>query len=657
MSLLELPTIDKNVLRRGYIAQIPDVGWRPVQDFPEHFMYASRIAYDVETRDPELITSGAGWGKKIGYIVGIALAAQFADGHIESVYLPIKHDVQREYNLDEQKTINFVKRVLETSIPKFGANLYYDYGWLTEVGIYPKGYQFDVQYAEALLSNNGEVNLEYLGQKYVQKGKDTDYLYEWIRSTFPATKETKLRQHIWQAPPSLVGHYAEQDAVLPLQIIEKQWQILVEHNLLEVFNVECGLIPLLVRMRRDGITVDINKTSQLVDELRGDIEREEKQLWYDTGSVFNVDSGAEIGLACDKLGIKYPRTADGAPSFRKDWLKEADHPMFKKIVEIREMKKCCGTFLEGFFLNSAVNSKVHPSFHPLRSDEGGTRTGRFSSSQPNFQQIPARTELGARVRELIIPDYGHEVMFCGDYSQIEYRTLAHFAVGNGADDVRNKYCSDPNIDYHDLTIALVKSLTGKEIKRAYIKNINFGLLYGMSPPKLAAALGLSLKEAMVLFDAYHVAAPYVKATMNSIAEEAGELGYVRTLLGRKSYFDLWGEIGNKDSFPLEYEAAIHHYGAYIERVGLYKATNYKIQGSAADVMKVAMLRGYEDGIFDYTSIPRLTVHDELLWSVPQKTREVDEALKAFVNIAETCMPYRVPVKFEAGYGANWGEAK
>lgn len=655
--LLDLPTIDKKIVRRGYHAEIKDTGWKPPTTFPEHFTQAVRLAYDVETRDPELTLTGAGWGKGLGYIVGISIAAQFSDGHIESVYLPIQHDVQREYNLDENKVIAFVKTVLETPIPKFGANLYYDYGWLTEVGITPQGGHFDVQYAEALLSNNGEVNLEYLGQKYCGTGKDTDYLYDWIRQTFPQTKEGKLRQHIWQSPPSLVGYYAEQDAVLPLLVIQKQWEILYNNQLLDVYMVECGLIPLLVQMRRAGISVDINATCALTSDLRGEIADDERKLWADVGRTFNVDSALEIGAACDHLGLSYPRTPTGSPSFVKDWLKEADHPMFQKIVEIREKKKCCGTFLEGFFINGAVDGKVHPSFHPLRSDDGGTRTGRFSSSQPNFQQIPSRTNLGKAVRSLVVPDYGHETMFCGDYSQIEYRTLAHFAKGVGADEVRRRYVNDPTTDYHDLTIALVKEITGKEIKRSFIKNINFGLLYGMSPKKLAVTLGLTIQEAMVLFDAYHAAAPYVKATMSSIAEEAGELGYVRTLLGRKSYFDMWGQIGNNNTYPMSYNDALAHYGHYIERVGLYKATNYKIQGSAADVMKVAMLRGWQDGVFDITTIPRVTVHDELLWSVPQRSKQVDEAFKEFVNIAETCMPYAVPIKFEAGYGDTWGDAK
>lgn len=655
--LLDLPTIDKKIVRRGYHAEIKDTGWKPPTTLPTHFTQAVRLAYDVETRDPELTLTGAGWGKGLGYIVGISIAAQFSDGHIESVYLPINHDVQREYNLDEKTVISFVKTILETPIPKFGANLYYDYGWLTEVGITPQGGHFDVQYAEALLSNNGEVNLEYLGQKYCGTGKDTDYLYDWIRQTFPQTKEGKLRQHIWQSPPSLVGYYAEQDAVLPLLVIQKQWEILYNNQLLDVYMVECGLIPLLVQMRRAGISVDINATCALTDNLRSEIAADEHKLWADVGRVFNVDSALEIGAACDHLGLSYPRTPTGSPSFVKDWLKEADHPMFQKIVEIREKKKCCGTFLEGFFINGAIKGKVHPSFHPLRSDDGGTRTGRFSSSQPNFQQIPSRTNLGKEVRSLVVPDYGHETMFCGDYSQIEYRTLAHFAQGMGADEVRRRYVNDPTTDYHDLTIALVKEITGKEIKRSFIKNINFGLLYGMSPKKLAVTLGLTLQEAMVLFDAYHAAAPYVKATMSSIAEEAGELGYVRTLLGRKSYFDMWGQIGNNNSYPLSYEDALSHYGHYIERVGLYKATNYKIQGSAADVMKVAMLRGWQDGVFDLTTIPRVTVHDELLWSVPQRSKQVDEAFAEFVNIAETCMPYAVPIKFEAGYGKTWGDAK
>lgn len=656
--LFDSPNLDTTIVRRGYIAPIPETNWRPPTEFPAHYAQAIRIAYDTEARETDL-ESGAGWGRNTGYMVGISLAAQFSDGHIESCYLPFDHDMQREYNMPKANVLHFVKWLLETTphIPKFGANLIYDYGWMLHEGIKPRGAHYDVQFAEALLHPRERVNLERLGQVYCGKGKDTDALYEWTRQTFPKTAKAKLRKHIWQAPITLVGYYAEQDAVLPLQIIAKQWQLLVDNGLVETFELECALIPLLSEMRMDGVSIDLDATYQLRDELSSEIIVDAQKLYAEVGQEFNFQSGADIGRVCDKLGYKYPRTAEGAPSFQKEWMKSQSSPFFKSINDLREKSKIVSTFLEGYFINGSSNGKIHCSFHPLRSDDGGTVTGRFSSSNPNLQNIPARSALGKKLRQLVIPDKHHETMYCGDYSQIEYRVLAHFAVGTGADALRERYNRDPKTDYHDLTIALVNEVVGLLIERKYIKNINFGLLYGMSQKKLAAQLGIDAAQSDSLFSAYHMGAPYVKPTMQAAADEADEHGYVRTLAGRKGYFDLYVPRGVKGVAPLPYYEALNQWGWQIEKDALYKAINYKIQGSAADVMKKAMVDGYRAGIFDVTGVPRLTVHDELVFSIKEKTPLVQEALREFCHIAETGFPFRVPVSFEADYGNTWGNAK
>lgn len=656
--LFDNPNIDQSVVRRGYIAPIPETGWRPPTQYPTHYANAQRIAYDIESRETDL-EHGAGWGRKTGYVVGISLAAQFEGGHIESVYLPFDHDLQREYNMDKATVISFVKWLLESTahIPKFGANLIYDYGWMLDMGIKPRGAHYDVQFAEALLFPRERVNLEKLGQKYCGTGKDTDALYEWTRTTYPKTPKAKLRKHIWQAPITLVGFYAEQDAVLPLRIIEKQWKLLVENGLVETFELECALVPLLAEMRMDGVTIDMDATYKLRDDLSSEIIVDAQKLYKQVGREFNFQSGKDIGAVCDSLGYKYPRTADGSPSFQKDWMKAQPQPLFQEINALREKSKIVSTFLEGYFINGSSNGKIHCSFHPLRSDDGGTVTGRFSSSDPNLQNIPARSKLGKQLRQLIIPDKHHEAMYCGDYSQIEYRVLAHFAVGAGADALRERYNRDPKTDYHDLTIALVHDVVGLLIERKYIKNINFGLLYGMSQKKLAIQLGIPQTEADPLFTAYHAGAPYVKPTMQAAADEANEFGYVRTLTGRKGYFDLYVPRGSKGEMAREYADALNMWGAHIEKDALYKAINYKIQGSAADVMKKAMVDGYRSGIFDVTGVPRLTVHDELVFSLKEKTPLVQEALREFCHIAETGFPFRVPVSFEADYGNTWGNAK
>jgi len=656
--LVDIPDVDKSIVRRGYLAPVPETGWVPVSSFPEHYSQAIRLAYDVETRETDL-EHGAGWGRGTGYMVGVSLAAQFSDGTIQACYLPFDHDIQREYNMDKVAVLGFVKWLLESTphIPKFGANLVYDYGWLAYAGIRPKGKHYDVQFAEALLCPKERVALEELGQKYQGLGKDTDLLYQWIRQTYPQTAEKRLRKHIWQAPVTLVGFYAEQDAILPLQIIEKQWKLMYEQGLLECFELECDLIPLLVEMRMNGITIDMDATIKLRNDLANEIILDSQKLYGEVGREFNVQSNQDIGRLCDDMNLRYPRTADGAPSFRKDWMKAQEHPLFTSINELREKQKIVSTFLEGYFINGSTNGKIHCDFHPLRSDAGGTITGRFSSSNPNLQNIPARSKLGKQLRQLIIPDFGHETMFCGDYSQIEYRVLAHFATGAGADALRERYNLDPKTDYHDLTIALVKEVVGLLIERKYIKNINFGLLYGMSQKKLAAQLGIPPSEADALFSAYHAGAPYVKPTMAAVADEAAEFGYIRTITGRKAYFDTFVPRGQNGQIALPYEQALYQRGYDIERDGLYKAINYKIQGSAADVMKKAMVDGWRAGIFDVTGVPRLTVHDELVFSVQEKTPLVQEAFREFLHMAETGFPFRVPVSFEADYGNTWGNAK
>lgn len=643
-------------VRRGLMPEIPDTGWR-FNGYPHHYKQAIRLAYDIEARETDF-ENGAGWARGCGYVVGISVAAQFSDGHIESTYFPVRHDIQRELNLDENIVKTFLNDLLGTEIPKFGANLQYDLGWLREFGVYPKGQHFDVQYAEALLFPNELKALDVLGRKYVGESKTTDLLYTWQANCFPKTPKTKLRQHIWQSPVTLVGHYAEQDAELPLKIIPHQWKLLHDNELLPVYMMECGLIPLLTEMREAGITVDIDKTLQFRDWLDNDIKSQLLRLRDLAGMEVNPESPTDLARMFDSMSIKYPRTEAGNPSFKNKWFEGQHGELFDVLKDVREKNKILSTFIDGYFLGKSVKGKIHATFHPLKGDGGGTITGRFSSSDPNLQNVPARSELGAKLRELIIPDRGHETMFVGDYSQIEYLNLAHFAVGQGSEAVRQQYRDDPKTDYHTFTQRLVKEMAGMDISRKFIKNINFGLLYGMSLPTLAANLGISLSEAKPLFAAYHNGAPYVQATMNAAAREAEQFGYIRTIMGRKSYFDLWEPMDyDRDAIALPYERALQQYGPMINRAGLFRAINYKLQGSAADCMKKAMWDGYRSGVFDVTGVPRLTVHDELVFSVPERTRAVEEAFREFVNIAETCLPYSVPIRFEADYGSCWAEAK
>lgn len=649
---------------------IPDTGWRAPTEFP-NLSQASVISLDTETWEPDF-DHGPGWGRGKGHIVGFSLAAQWRDGSRGRWYFPVRHEVEPQDNLDPAQCFRWLKDVLETPhIPKVGANLLYDIGWLTTENIYVQGELHDVQFAEALLNEDGEVNLEHLGQHYLKRGKETDFLYQWLAEAYGGSANSKQRANIHRSPPRLAGPYAEMDAALPLDVLDKQWPLMHAEGLLDVYHMECDSIYLLIRMRLSGVNVDLEAAEKLYGELAVDINRLNEQLFAATGVRANVNSGDELAKVFDAAGIAYPRTAKGAPSFRKDFLKSVEHPIADLIRDIREHEKIRGTFIRSYLLESNVNGRIHCQFHPLRNDEGGARSGRYASSDPNLQNIPIRTDLGKRIRTLFIPDYGHIAWEKNDYSQIEYRFLAHFAVGPGSDELRAEYNANPDTDYHDNTYGRLCPFMNwnpadKDTAKLYrrpVKNINFGLLYGMGKSKLGRALmeyfqGKMTKDQLNdLFNAYHKANPYVKATMDLASNEAQIYGFVCTILGRRSRFDMWEprmiDYENR-ARPLKYDMAIRQYGADIQRSSTHKGINRKLQGSAADMIKKGIHRCWKEGVFDVIGVPKLQVHDELDFSVRDASPQQAEAYRYMRHVMENCIPLRVPVRVDHKRGPNWG---
>lgn len=459
---------------------------------------------------------------------------------------------------------------------------------------------------------------------------------------------------------------------MPLQVFDRQWPLLAGEGLTDVYRMECDSIYLLTRMRLSGVNIDLAAAEKLYGELAVDIQQLYGQLFDQTGIHANVNSGADLAKVFDKVGIHYPRTAAGNPSFKKEFLNSIEHPIAQLIRDIREHDKIRSTFIRSYILESNVNGRIHCQFHPLRGDDGGTRSGRFSSDKPNLQNIPVRTKLGKRIRTLFIPDYGHVAWEKDDYSQIEYRNLAHFAIGPGSDELRAEYNANPKTDYHDNTYGRLCPFMGwnptdKDTAKLYrkpVKNINFGLLYGMGKDKLARAImeyfkgNLTKKQIDALFKAYHEANPYVKATMDGTANEAQVLGYITTVLGRRSRFNMWEpkEVNYENrARPLPYDAAINNYGCAIQRAHTHKAINRRLQGSAADMIKKGMHRCWKEGVFDVIGVPKLQVHDELDFSVISDSPEQREAYAYMRYVLENAIPLRVPVIVDSGRGVNWGE--
>lgn len=644
----------KAVLRA--LPPIPATGWRAPSHLPD-LRDAALMAFDVETFEPDF-DHGPGWSRGCGHIVGVSIGALSRRGERWAGYLPLRHTIEPETNVPTGEVLAWVRAMLETPhIPKTGANLIYDVGWLREESINVQGKLYDVQFAEVLIHEQNKVALETLAQKYCGQGKESSALYQWCAQAYGGAANSAQRANIYRAPPRLVGAYAESDANLPIDILQRQWPTLEQTAVLDVFELECSLIPCLVEMRRAGITVDIDQAAELSRTYLLEINILYAQLRNEYSFVGSVNSGKDLVKLFDNIQIPYKKTADGNPSFTKDFMKAINHPAIRLVQDIREREKIRTTFIEGYILGCNTNGKIHCSFHPLRNDGNGAITGRMSSSQPNMQNLPARSTEGKRMRKLFIKDVNHAKLLKFDYSQIEYRMLAHFAVGEGSDALRDNYNSSTDPDYHDIVQNNILSLTGIEIERKPIKTINFGLLYGSGEAKLAAVAGFTREQTKTVFEAYHKGAPYVKPTMEAIAEEVQRNGYITTILGRRTHFDLFEPKGyGHTGVPLPYHQAVGQYGYDLKRAGAYKGVNYKLQGSATgDLIKVAMSKLWASGVYTVTGVPRLTVHDELLWSLPTGGKQTIEAIKFVQHTMQTAIPLRVPVKSEPEIGDNWGE--
>lgn len=634
----------------GPMPEIPDTGWKTPTEFPS-IRDAPWISFDTETYDPELIDNGPGWARGKGHICGISVATEGG-----AWYFPMRHTVEPEYNLDPDTVLRWARWALGGNGVKIGANALYDLGWLKHEGVEVNGPIYDPQYAEALLNETSRVNLDTLGWKYLREGKTSDLLKDWAMSYYGGS-ERYWRSNIYRCPPRLVGAYAEQDAILPKRVLVEQWKELSRLGLLDLFYMECKLIRILMKMRFAGVQVDIPYVEKLYDDFGIQLAQKAKQISDTVGFHCNYNSSEDMARAFDLLGIKYGRTAAGNPSFTKNYLEAQPHPFARMIVDARGFEKLRNTFLKGYLLDGHVNGKVYCSFHPTNSEDGGTRTGRFSSSSPNLQNIPTRSAEGKLIRKAFTFDPGHKQVRDYDYSQIEYRFLAHFAIGAGSDEVRRRYHEDPNLDYHKLIGSMITDTTGIVLERGHIKNINFGLVYGLGIATLAYYLKTSIEEAKRLSESFHKSVPFASATMNGLMEEVNRTGVVTTILGRINHFDLWEPSDwnrRKGMVPLPYQAALSEWGTDIMRAYLYRAINYRLQGSAAEIMKKGLVLADDAGIFDATGVPRLTVHDELYFSEPHGV--ADEAWSELKHTFETAIPLSVPIRFDCDTGPTWAEA-
>ncbi len=608
--------------------------WTPPESFPD-LSSAPEIAIDLETCDPNLESLGPGWPRKDGFIVGYAVAVDGWKG-----YFPVAH--QGGGNLDKAIVERWVKKVLALPSDKIFHNAAYDVGWLKATGFTVNGTIYDTMIAAPLLDENRfSYALNSLGFDYLKEIKSEQLLKEAA-----AEFGVHPKKGLWKLPAMHVGPYAEQDAALTLKLWHHLRALIRRDELESIFALETKLLPILIDLTFRGIRFDREKCASVIKTLQ---EKEQENLLKIrnlSGEHVDIWAAASIAKAFDKLKIDYPRTANGQPSFTKTFLEGIEHPIGNLILESREYNKTHGTFLQPYLDHSAADGRIHPHVNQMRSEDGGTVTGRLSMNSPNLQQVPARHEIiGPMVRSLFLPEEG-QMWAANDFSAQEPRLLIHYASLlelPGAEKMVSAYKDNPQTDFHQMVADMAN------IRRKEAKTIGLGLMYGMGKAKLAHSLDLPIEDAGELISTFHANVPFLRGTIDAVMrriEKPASGGAIRTLLGRKCRFPLWEPVQWGVNKALPYEQAVIEYGPRVKRAMTYKGLNRLIQGSAADQTKAAMVALHEAGFHLL-----LQVHDEIALSVSSK-EEAEHAARIMAHAVELQVPSVVDVEV----GTSWGDA-
>ena len=617
--------------------------WISPESFPD-LKDHKYIAIDLETRDPDLKSRGSGSIIGNGEIVGISVAVEgwsgyYSFGHAEGNFF------------DKEVVMRWIKEVCALPNVKLFHNAMYDVCWLRAYGVKINGHIVDTMVMASLIDENrfhyslNSLSIDYLGQV-----KD-----ETALRAAAERAGVDAKAEMWKLPAMYVGLYAEKDAELTLSLFKKLSVEIKKQDLTKVFDLETQLFPCLIDMKFKGVRVDVQKAHTIKQKLAAQEESLLLEVKKETGIEPQIWAARSIAKVFDKLGLNYVRTAKTqAPSFTKNFLQEHKNPIVNKIAKAREINKAHTTFIDTI-IKHQHKGRIHADINPIRGDSGGTVTGRFSYSNPNLQQIPARNkQIGPMIRSLFIPEEKH-TWGCFDYSQQEPRLVVHYAATKfkGDEEVTDivERFQNNSVDFHQ-TVADMAN-----ISRTEAKVINLGLFYGMGKAKLQAELGISTKdEASKLFNKYHDSVPFVKDLSDAISRDGAAFGYIKTFGGRRCRFNKWeiaewnagklvpptSKADAEAAYFLKYPKATT---ANIRRAMTYKALNKLIQGSAADMTKQAMLDLYREGI-----VPHIQIHDELDISVIDKKQS-----DRIIEIMEKAVTLKIPNKVDYESGDNWGE--
>ena len=686
------------------------------------------VAIDLETYDPNLKTKGLGairsdGGRiiKEGFVCGIAIATSDKKKEIkQTLYFPINH--YKSDNIPEKEVWEFFNKKIfqNTKIRKVFHNAMYDVCWIRSVtGEMPKGPLLDTMIAASVIDENRmRYSLDALSKDYLKESKYKYDLKEKSQVSPYFIKDPMANMH--KLPYDLVKEYAEQDVNLTLKlwnlfekkideekIVEKGTDDEKTKTLKNIFKLETELFPCLVDMKFKGVRIDKNAAVKLGERLKTTKNNIVKYIKRRKGVQVEIWAAASIKVLLDKLKIKdYEMTPKSKmPKLSKDYLKTHANHFVRMIAKAREFDKAEGTFVEGLLNyvheDKEGNYRIHADINQIRSDQGGTVTGRFSMSNPNLQQIPAKGFIGKKMRELFIPEEGC-TWGSFDYSQQEPRIVVHYALklngcNVGTEKIVSSYKNNPSADFHQVVADMA------QIPRTTAKTINLGLFYGMGKNKLAQQLGLNSTESKEIFDKYHKEVPFVKKLSSSLEGFAVRNEFLYTLEDRFCRFNRWepnskkwnpkerkfvvkvvevkkdkdGKVekdkdGNDKKIEVEKpvplfskeEAKIHYkaersdkgyppdekckyFASFYKLAFVYKALNRLVQGSAADMTKRAMVKLYKKGI-----IPHIQIHDELCLSIDN-----DEKWKTVKKTMEEAIILEIPNKVNYKKGKNWGIIK
>jgi len=633
-------------------------------------------------------------GDAAGIVAGVGVAWR-AGGQVQSLYAPIQHPDTP--NLFPKETVSrWLGDLVDAGVQLVTQNGLYDWGWLwADLGVpFPPGAQVEEVGAAATIvdENRHTYNLDDLCAWQGLPGKDEGLLREALQAYgFPSTGG-QIKQNLWRLPARYVGPYGAADPAQTLQLWERLVPTIEREGTGAAYRLECELLPMVHAMRRRGIRVDLDAAARARDALLAKRDEAFADLQDRIGETVGME---EIGrtrwleriFAAHAPKIAVPRTAasknfpQGQASFTAGstgWMHKSPHWLPRLVVRADKYNNAAQKFLQGYILDYATRGRIHAEVHPHRSDEGGTRSLRFSYSDPPLQQMTARDEeLAPLIRGCFLPEEG-EVWGKPDVSQQEYRFIVHYArrLGlSGADTATQMYRDDPDTDFHDLCTRMFNpgvdfdAMTPDEFKRLRkpMKDTNFAKSFGAGVPKFAAMIDKTLEEARALYDQYDERLPFVQLLFDHCERLAKKRGYVRLYDGARRHWDDWepsylppaerarGYAGGHrmNSCPLA-EARMrcadpghpwHRRG--LRRSDTRKAMNGLIQGSAARHTKKWMLAVWKEGI-----VPLLQLHDELDTSV--KSKEEGEMI---CRLGQEAVQLEVPVVVDIEYGKNWGDAK